>query len=195
MVTYQYFSAHVFHIAENYLAAAERCLEGRPEDGSDAVNALLWPSEHCAIIACELFLKSLIAQTEKPESGVIYTPTFAAKIPVEKKGKITFQRPHINVKLIRYLTSTYTGKRVWSALDKKEQCFLLRNTYRFTGTRYPFERADMRPDYTHLEIARKLRKIIGDLIEPKEEGSILLEMRIIDTDYKNKEKRTNANEK
>ena len=40
MVTFQHFSAHVFHIAENYLEAAERCLEGRPEEGSDAVNSL-----------------------------------------------------------------------------------------------------------------------------------------------------------
>lgn len=180
MVTYQYFSAHVFHIAENYLESAERCLEGRPEEGSDAVNALLWPSEHCAIIACELFLKSLIAQTEKPKAGIIYTPTYMAKIPIEKKGKLIFQRPHINVKLVRYLTSTYSGKRVWEALDKKDQCFLLRNTHRFTGSRYPFERADMRPDFTHLEIARKLRKIIGDLIEPSEEGYSPVESRILD---------------
>ena len=78
MVKYQYFSHQVFHIAENYLEAAERCLEGRPEEGSDEFNALLWPSEHCAIIACELFLKSLIAQTEKPEAGLIYTPTYVA---------------------------------------------------------------------------------------------------------------------
>ena len=40
MVTFQYFSAYVFHIAENYLEAAERYLVGRPEEGSDAVNAL-----------------------------------------------------------------------------------------------------------------------------------------------------------
>lgn len=195
MVTYQYFSAHVFHIAENYLEAAERCLEGRPEEGSDAVNALIWPSEHCAIIACELFLKSLIAQTKNPDAGVIYTPTYMARIPIEKTGKVIFQRPHINVKLIRYLTSTYTGKRVWDALDKKDQCFLLRNTDRFAGSRYPFERADMRPDFTHLEIARKLRNIIEDLIEPSEDGSFTLEMTIIDTDYKNKEKRAIINEK
>lgn len=42
MVTYQYFSHHVFHIAENYLEAAERCLEERPQEGSDALNALRW---------------------------------------------------------------------------------------------------------------------------------------------------------
>ena len=42
MVTFQYFSAYVFHIAENYLEAAERCLEGRPEEGSDGLNALRW---------------------------------------------------------------------------------------------------------------------------------------------------------
>lgn len=195
MVKDQYFSPQVFHIAENYLEAAERCLEGRPEEGSDAVNALLWPSEHCAIIACELFLKSLIAQTEKPKSGVIYTPTYEAKIYREKDDEVIIESLHIGEKLINYIKATDTGLLVWNALDKKDQCFLLRNTHRFAGTRYPFERADMRPDYTHLEIARKLRIIIGDLIEPNEEGSIPLEMRIIDTDYKNKEKRTNANEK
>jgi hypothetical protein len=180
MVTYQYFSAHIFHIAENYLEASDRCLEGLPEEGSDAVNALLWPSEHCAIIACELFLKSLIAQTEKPDAGVIYTPTYMAVIPIEKKGKVTFQRPHINVKLIRYLTSTYSGKRVWEALGKKDQWFLLRNTHRFAGSRYPFELANIRPDYNYLAIARKLRIIITELIEPREDGNITLELKILD---------------
>lgn len=50
MVTYQYFSAHVFHIAENYLEAAERCLEKGPDEGGDAVNGLLWPSDLFRII-------------------------------------------------------------------------------------------------------------------------------------------------
>ena len=56
MVKYQYFSHQVFHIAENYLEAAERCLERHPEEGSDAFNALLWPSEHCAICPSSEFL-------------------------------------------------------------------------------------------------------------------------------------------
>lgn len=42
MVTYQHLSTHVFHIVENYLEAAARCLEGHPEEGSDVLNPLFW---------------------------------------------------------------------------------------------------------------------------------------------------------
>jgi len=184
MVKYQYFSHQVFHIAENYLEAAERCLEGRSEEGSDAFNALLWPSEHCAIIACELFLKSLIAQTEKPEAGVIYTPTYKTKIPQKVKNKTKLFSPHICEQLIDYVKSTETGLRVWSSLDKHDQDFLINNTHRFAGTRYPFERDDITPDQTHLKIAQKLFSAISEVIMPDENGSISLELNIIDNNEK-----------
>lgn len=195
MVTHQYFSAHVFHIAENYLEAAERCLEGRPEEGSEAVNALLWPSEHCAIIACELFLKSLIAQTEKPKSGVIYTPTYEAKVYREKDDEVIIESLHIGKKLINYIKATNTGLLVWNALDSHEKCFLLKNTHRFPGTRYPFERDDIRPDQTHLKIARRLRTIIREVIKPNENGDISLERTIIDPDHKKNNEQAPINEK
>ena len=179
MEKYQYFSPQVFHIAENYLEAAERCLEGRPEEGSEALNALLWPSEHCAIIACELFLKSLIAQTEKPEPGVIYTPTYETKFPIQKKNKQEIGTTHISPDLINYIKTTQAGQSVWGALGEQDQCFLLENTYRFAGTRYPFERNDIRPDKTHLKIAKKLQMLIRELIKADDNGNIILEMNII----------------
>jgi hypothetical protein len=181
MVKLQYFSYEVFHIGENYLEASERCAEGHPQRGSFAVNALLWPSEHCAIIACELFLKSLIAQSEKAETGEGYTPTYDVKVPRLNKQKEELFRPHIGEDLIDYVKSTKVGQLVWETLDRQEQNFLLENADRFAGTRYPFEREDIKPNSRYLKIARKLREIIREIFKPDDAGNITLELKISDS--------------
>ena len=148
-----HFSDQVFESAKNFLEAAERCGEPRPTDDG-AVNALLRPSEHCAVLACELFMKSVFVDP-------VYEPINGSNVLSLRAEPVA--RRHQD--FMRHLKNSRIARELWDKLDPSEQALLESELQsKLTSSRYPYEKNAQRYDDAPLKLARKLKELIEGLL-------------------------------
>lgn len=154
------FSRQVFENADRFLNAAEHLLEPRPDD-SGARNVLLFPSYHCAVLACEMFLKSVMTEENskapKDEVGILEAR------PKGKHKDLFLQLPTGPFKAAIEIELSEEDHKLITYLDRE-----------LTRSRYPYENAGTRPNDHPLRLARKLRKVILSVLVPDGNGNIPL---------------------
>ena len=149
------FDGQVFEAGKMFLMAAERCAERRPDpDGQQ--NVLLSPTEHCAVIACELFLKCLGVSVEISET----------------EPSIVHPKPAHGHKYLLHNVQGAFKERVVNKLEQTEKEFLNELGLRFQASRYPYESNEGRYNEMALILARKLEQLILDQLRPDDDGNI-----------------------
>ena len=158
-----HFSHVIFHNGEMFLAAAQRCMEHRRDEETGQPNTLLFPAEHCAIIACEMFLKSISATPSKGDDRQVTIKTW--------KGA----HGHVDARLVKRQLNTKVGEKVRALLKDEDVSALGALKNRFSNSRYPFEHDTTRPESPHaLDLAQRLCLAIGEAVKPNEAGDVLL---------------------
>lgn len=159
----KYFSYVIFHNAEMYLEAAKRCRELRPNETTGQPNTLLFPSEHCAVIACEMFLKAVSAAPSEVDTHQVTILTWRG------------EHGHISKDLVESQLSTSIGDKVRTYLTDADMAQIAELCDRFTQSRYAYERSTTRPEADKaIALAEKLYNAIKEAMQPDAAGNIHL---------------------
>jgi hypothetical protein len=152
----------ILDAARSYLAAARRLAKPEPH-AQGAPNVLVFPALHCAVIACELFLKSTSAhQVGQARDGFTVQRIFAK--PTSRSHNILIQD-----------IDTAIGTRVIERLSEDERQFLNDLATPLQASRYPYEHDHRDHDCDRaIALAAKLDQIISDALSPDAEGRIHL---------------------
>jgi len=155
------FDGQVFEAAQRYHDASKRLLEPRPSlNGQPSV--LVHPALHCAIIACELYLKSVDALPEWRALGDRSGDLLKA---VSKKGKGhdgLLDNPQ-----------SYPAKRLLGRLKPEEIELLNSLKGPLMSSRYPYEPSSERtePD-VYVKLADRLEREIKVILRPDHRGNV-----------------------
>jgi hypothetical protein len=157
------FSYEIFHNGEVFLEAAKRCRETRPGEATGQPNALLFPAEHCAIIACEMFLKAISATPSEIPDRLAIVRTWAG------------DNGHVNQALVARQLGSEIGRKAQMQLTSADVAEITALSDRFTQSRYPYERSTTRPEADKaLILAEKLYYAVKAAIAPDASGNIQL---------------------
>ena len=159
----KYSSYVIFHNAEMFLEAAKRCCEPRPCEATGQPNTLLFPSEHCAVIACEMFLKAVSATPSEVDTHRVTILTWRG------------EHGHISKDLVESQLSTQIGQKVRVHLTDADVAEIAGLCDRFTQSRYPYERSTTLPEADKaIALAEKLYNAIMEAMQPDAAGNIQL---------------------
>ena len=157
------FSYAIFHNGEVFLEAAKRCHETRPDAVTGQLNSLLFPAEHCAVIACEMFLKAISAAPSESSDREVTIRTWRG------------HSGHVTHALVERQLNTEIGSKVRMQLTEAEVSEIATLRDRFTQSRYPYERSTTRPEADKaLVLAEKLYNAIRVAMQPDVDGNIQL---------------------
>lgn len=157
------FSWEIFHNGEVFLEAAKRCRERRPDAVTGQANTLLFPAEHCAIIACEMFLKAISANPSVSSDREVTIRTWRG------------DHGHVTKALIDKLQSTNIGSKVAHQLTETDVLEISKLCDRFEQSRYPYEHSTTEPEADKaLCLAEKLFNAIKVAMQPDADGNIQL---------------------
>jgi 8-oxo-dGTP diphosphatase len=150
------FNLQAFETAKRYLEAAERLGEPQP-DSDGALNVLIAPSHHCAVLACELFLKSLNRETQYVDHDGNTLPHASETVGIEI-AKVA-ERTH--KKLFDALSEGPVKDALQAKLDDSDITFLNEELWEeLQKSRYPYEYSGNPHSDRALSVGRKLREVL-----------------------------------